>query len=255
MSHLYLDWIEDEDLINAVKKVHEIFAKAAKQTTLKTVTRNVIDPFTFIFETELLSEIDVEQWIADEVKRQIQKTLTNAIGDFHQTILGSVNGWTNLNTGHSTGVDVKKNDETVFAEIKNKYNTVTGARQDSVFNVLRKIANTKPEATCYLVHMVKKDKQSYDKLWKFNAKNVFYSHERVRLISGDKFYDLVAGSGSLSQLLTVLPSVISNSISEEEKITMGEIKAVKELKTHVGEELSTDNVLEFLLRKAYPNGN
>lgn len=35
----------------------------------------------------------------NETTRQAQKTLQNHIGDFHQNILGSVDGWINLKVG------------------------------------------------------------------------------------------------------------------------------------------------------------
>jgi len=253
MPNSYLRWIEDEDLVKAVKQVHKVFVDAAKNTTLTAITRNVIDPFTFVFETSFLSELNIKQWIADEAKRQIQKTLTNALGDFHQTILGSVNGWTNLRTGHSTGLDLMKDDKTVFAEIKNKFNTLTGARQDSVFNLLQDTANKNPKATCYLVHIIRDKKQPYDKEWVFKARKKRYAHARVRLISGDKFYNLVAGDGSLSQLLEVLPTVINSHLSNDEKITMGEIEAVQELADIVGDNFPSEKVIKYMFSKAYPN--
>jgi Eco47II restriction endonuclease len=255
MPNSYLDWIKDEDLVNAVKQMHKVFVKAATETTLNRITRNVIDPFAFVFETSLLSELNIKQWIADESKRQIQKTLTNALGDFHQTVLGSVDGWTNLKTGHSTGLDLMKDDGTVFAEIKNKFNTLTGSRRDSVFNVLQDTAKKNPKATCYLVHIIRDKEQPYDKEWVFKARKKKYSHSRVRLISGDNFYNLVAGDNSLYQLLKVLPSVINEHVSNDEKITMGEIEAVQELAKHVGEKFPAEEVIEYMFSKAYPNSN
>ncbi len=65
-----------------------------------------------------------EIWYKNETARQAQKTLQNHLGDFHQRILGSVKGWTDMHTGGV--IDLISHDTKIIAEVKNKYNTVSG---------------------------------------------------------------------------------------------------------------------------------
>ena len=93
----YLSFIDDaklEEIISAVlDKGREAITKAEKQ-----FGRNVIDPFATIFEIASF-EINATEWQNNEQVRQAQKSLSNQIGNFHQQLLGSLNGWQNLGSG------------------------------------------------------------------------------------------------------------------------------------------------------------
>jgi hypothetical protein len=73
-----------------------------------------------------------DQWTANEEIRQSQKSLSNAIGLFHQYILGSINGGQLLPTGGI--VDIVNHNSRVIGEVKNKHNTLKGSDKSSLYS-------------------------------------------------------------------------------------------------------------------------
>lgn len=86
------------------------------------------------------SYYDITKEKLDEQRKRIQKekAFTMKLGDFHQDLMGSFNGWENYKTGHETGCDVGKIDGSCIAEIKNGRNTMNSSSQESVINKLKK---------------------------------------------------------------------------------------------------------------------
>lgn len=114
----YLIWIDDKNLEEIVIRLLDKASKARFGAD-KNLNKNVIDPFSAIFEMSGF-DIDHKTWIKNEKTRQAQKTLQNHIGNFHQSILGSVNGWADKKTGNV--VDIVSTQKKILAEVKNKYN-------------------------------------------------------------------------------------------------------------------------------------
>jgi hypothetical protein len=116
----YLSWITDTNLKKEVSYLLSI-AKDAQNVAADEFGKNIIDPFSAIFEMSGF-EIDYLTWLKSETTRQAQKTLQNHIGDFHQNILGYSEGWTNMKVGNVIDLVSEKNK--AIAEIKNKFNTI-----------------------------------------------------------------------------------------------------------------------------------
>jgi len=209
----YLKYISDENLINAVDKVIKVIEKAENEADVK-LYKNVVDPFSALFHG-ITHKISYKEWIKQEKARQIQKTMQNAIGDFHQNILGSVKGWENL--GSSGGLDVKSRKQKIIAEIKNKYNTTKGNHRTELYDAI-KVMLRKEEYkgfVGYYVEIIPKNKSIYDisftpsdnKIKKQRPKN-----KRIRVIDGVSFYAKATGRKlALQELFEVLPIVISNN--------------------------------------------
>ena len=117
-----LSFISNKDLYENVEAVLNIAHKATEDSERKLYS-NVIDPFSALFEAMSIN-IKLSGWIKKEKSRQLQKTIQNAIGIFHQEILGSFSGWKSLGTG--SVVDLVNEDLKIIAEVKNKYNTTKG---------------------------------------------------------------------------------------------------------------------------------
>src|SRR4051812_10856612 len=118
----YLKWIDDENLIFSVK--HLLAKSVAARKGVK-FEKNVIDPFSAIFQIAGF-EIDYNGWYESEATRQAQKTLQNHVGDFHQNILGHSKNWINKKTG--SVIDLVSEKFHFVAEVKNKYNTISGGK-------------------------------------------------------------------------------------------------------------------------------
>ena len=69
---------------------------------------------------------------------EIEKATTMAWGDFHQCLMGSFKDWSNFKTGHDTGCDIGKEDNSCVAEIKNNTNTMNSSSKESVLAKLKK---------------------------------------------------------------------------------------------------------------------
>ena len=82
-----LTWITHERLTEIVKQLVE----EGRPKTTGISYSNVVDPFSAVFDMAV-NNMSFSEWTRAEIRRQHQKTLQNAIGKFHQTVLGSVNG-------------------------------------------------------------------------------------------------------------------------------------------------------------------
>ena len=121
----YVEFVSDEDFLECVRKVVESY---------QTLDENVIDEFKTIFDV-CVNQINFDEWLKFELTRQQDKTINNKIGEFHQELLGKVDGWVDLGMGDETEIDLKKEDNTVFVELKNKYNTMNSSSEKRIFNL------------------------------------------------------------------------------------------------------------------------
>ncbi len=91
---VYLPYISDQDLRKAVKIVVDCILSTQQRQEAE-MYRNVIDSFSAIFDGSVQG-FSLEDWLQKERSRQIQKTVQNQIGEFHENILSSVPGWKKL---------------------------------------------------------------------------------------------------------------------------------------------------------------
>lgn len=206
-------WINDSDLKNEVILLLSI-AKSAQKAAVDEFGKNVIDPFSAIFEMSGF-EIGYDIWLKSETTRQAQKTLQNHIGDFHQNILGYSKNWTNKGVGNI--VDLMSKKYKTIAEIKNKYNTISGGKLSDLYYSLEKQISPKSSIykgyTAYYVAIIPKKGKRYNKPFTPSDKDKGEKcplNEHIREIDGASFYSLVTGSESaLEDLFDVLPEVIN----------------------------------------------
>lgn len=230
----YLSYVSDDDLRRHTKKVLDISEAAVTDAEIK-LYRNVVDPFSAVFDS-LRQSISLVDWLKQEKSRQIQKTMQNAIGDFHADILGSVDGWKKLPTGHV--LDLKNDDRKIVAELKNKWNTTKGNHMRDIYqDIESQLDGAYRGCTGYYVEIVPHHTTPYDKPFT-PSDNVHHrrmpENDKIRVIDGKSFYALVTGEqDALTNLYKVLPKVISEILGKTEPS---------------GEEI---NLLETLFEKAY----
>ncbi|MGL1890360.1 MAG: Eco47II family restriction endonuclease [Spirochaetaceae bacterium] len=216
----YLPYITDDRLLELVKEVLNV-GIAKKETALKEFNKNVIDPFGAYFEAGAFN-IDYITWVESETIRQCQKTLQNHIGDFHQKILGSVEGFDDLGVGANSGVDLECKSKMIVAEIKNKHNTVTGGKlADQYYSLERQVmpkSSTYKGYTAYFVNIIPKKPERFNIPFTPSDKDKGSqcpANELIRRIDGASFYTLVTGyENALEQLHNILPTVIEKVLSE-----------------------------------------
>lgn len=115
--------------------------------------KNKIDIFKQIFD-EHFNNTSTEQLIEKEIVRQVDKSYGGAIGAFHENILGGIEGY---EVGKLSGYDIKKSDNTLFADIKNKHNTMNSPAMEGLYIKLKKFADEFKTAKCYWVQILAND--------------------------------------------------------------------------------------------------
>jgi Eco47II restriction endonuclease len=206
-----LPFISNEDLYQHVEVVLSK-AKLAKKKSEKNIFSNVLDPFSALFDISYQG-ITFEKWLKQEKSRQVQKTLQNAIGNFHQSIIGSSYGWENLNIG--VVADVVHKEKKIVAEIKNKHNTTKGNHKTKVYEDLKLLINTMYTGYVgYYVEIIPKNKKPYNVPFmpSNNRKHEkMASNKNIRVIDGRSFYALATGyPNALRDLYEMLPQVIAD---------------------------------------------
>jgi hypothetical protein len=205
MENKYVTFISDDHLLACISDLHKAYLKAKSNITKKKLYSNKVDTIKLTFDAKF-NDIDEENLIQSEILRQIDKSTNNSIGTFHEQILGGIKGF---ETGKLRGYDIKANDDTLFADIKNKHNTMNSSAAEALFQKLARYADNYKKAKCYWVQILSKG--SFCELWSSDINGKEYSHSRVYKISGDRFYALLSGQNdAMFQLYKALPIAITD---------------------------------------------
>lgn len=227
MKNKYVNFITDEHFLTCIGNLHNAYLKAKNNITKKNFYSNKVDTIKLTFDSKF-NDIDEEKLIQSEILRQIDKSINNSIGTFHEQILGGIKGF---EAGNLSGYDIKATDNTLFADIKNKHNTMNSSAAEALFQKLKRYADDYKQAKCYWVQILAKG--SFCELWSGDINGKEYSHSRVYKISGDQFYALLSGQqDAMFQLYKALPSAIKDYLkSVEETEEIAENSALEEIKS------------------------
>lgn len=247
-TNKYLSYITDEHLMSSIAQLYDAYQKAKEKLTRKKFYKNKIDVFKLTFDKEF-NHLSEEDLINFEMSRQIDKSVNNAMGTFHENILGCVTGFSK---GSNSGFDIKAVDDSLFADIKNKHNTMNSSSAESLFQKLSRYADDYKNSTCYWVQLLSTD--SFDEQWFSIINGKEYSHSRVRKISGDRFYALLTGQeDALFQLYQILPVAIKHFLRTVDEETIHSNSAANEIieaknKTDrtIMDQISFDNYCYYL---------
>ncbi len=205
MKNKYVDFISDGHFIQCVANLHKAYVKAKNDISKKKFYSNKVDTIKLTFDSQF-NDLDEESLIQAEILRQIDKSINNSIGTFHEEILGGITGF---EKGLLSGFDIKATDNTLFADIKNKHNTMNSSSAESLFQKLKYYADMHKKANCYWVQILATG--SFNEKWTAIINGKEYSHSRVYKISGDQFYALLSGQeDAFLQLYKALPMVVSD---------------------------------------------
>lgn len=243
MANKYVNFITDEHFLECIKNLHNSYLRAKADISKKKFYNNKIDTIKLTFDSKF-NHIKEENIIEIEILRQIDKSINNSIGTFHEQILGGIKGY---EIGNLSGFDIKAEDDTLFADIKNKHNTMNSSSAESAFQKLARFADDNKKANCYLVQVLAK--KSFNKKWEAIINGKEYSHSRVFIISGDQFYEMLSGvENSLFQLYKELPNAIkdflksSEAWSEKENFILDELaEEAKKNNRSILDEVAIEN--------------
>lgn len=222
----YVDFVSDEHFLSCVKYVCDGYVVKQKSVDMKRLTRNSLDVFKLIFDIHKVTK-GIDKWIKAEVTRQDDKTISNRIGEFHQKLLGGVNGWIDLGKGHPLGIDLMDKDEENFIELKNKHNTVKKKDLPVVFDNLKKVTEKYPKGIAYYAYIIPEKRNNVKKVWKIPHRK---PNERIIEICGFKLYELITGDGkNLIKVWEAIPKAINDlsiekiNYSENDKVKLREL--------------------------------
>jgi Eco47II restriction endonuclease len=213
MPRIHLPFIDDSVIEQIVADTLSVAIEAQKTADTE-FNRNVIDPFAALFEMKGFN-LSAQQWLQQEKNRQAQKTLANQLGDFHQRVLGAIDGWENA--GRNGGlVDVIHPQKKIICEIKNKHNTIKASDQKNLYEALEQLVMPKGQQykgyTAYYVQIIPKNAVRFNKEFtpSDNAKGSKKpANPLIRTIDGWSFYRLATGvENALEQLFDKLPALI-----------------------------------------------
>lgn len=204
-----LTWIDNEALYVEVEKHFGKFFDLSKPLQKPLPP----DPFlilaqSFITGESLDSSLDFEQ------TRKINKSLSNAIGDMHQSILGIAPHWESL--GSTGGVlDIRTRPgyvhpvigKPIVAEVKNRFNTIKGSDEKVVWDKIDQAARL-TNSQGYLFQIVPSSANRYDEEWEPSGRK---AKETVRCCDGATAYEIVfEHKGALHELYEAIPAVFAD---------------------------------------------
>ena len=245
----YLSFITDDHLLTCIANLHNSYLRAKNNITRDHFYANKVDTIKLTFDSKF-NDISEEDLIQSEILRQIDKSINNSIGTFHEQILGGVKGY---EIGKFSGFDIKAEDNSLFADIKNKHNTMNSSSAEALFQKLSRYADDNKKAKCYWVQILAT--KSFNTLWSGVINGKEYSHSRVYKISGDQFYALVTGEDdAFYKLYKVLPLAIEdylktlkNEDSVPENSALDEIKTtIKTTNRSILDQITFDNYSYYL---------
>ena len=220
----YVDFVSDEHFLKCVKWVCDSYPVKSDVVNIDKLRTNVVDPFKMIFDL-INGKMSVNNWIKNEEIRQSDKTINNRIGEFHQKLLGGVNGWINLGVGDESKVDLKKENNSIFIELKNKFNTVNSDSLSKVRDKLEKAVKAYPKSIAYWAFIIEKDGSSGESDWNYLGKD----DKRIKRIWGAKVYELVTDDkDALEKTWKALPKAIENVMGKQFKISSEDMKKLVE---------------------------
>lgn len=217
MIHDYgLDWIDQDALYEVTAHVFEkaIAARTAKQL-------NPPDPFTLVAQAVISGE-SLESVLEFETTRAINKTLSNNVGLWHQSVLSLSPEWENLGS-NGGGIDLKMKpgfvderfNKPLVAEVKNRFNTIKASDEKELWDKLDLTAKTHA-AVAYVFQIVPKTTERYDRPWKVSGR---LEKETIRCCDGATAYDLVFHrQGALFDIYNALPDILSDVLNRDSGI-------------------------------------
>lgn len=204
MKNYNLGFISNENIFNHVKETVLLYSA---NIDLKKFNKNIIDPIKLTFDAKVYGRT-MEEVIASECIRQMDKSNNNHIGYFHQNIFRYAgNGW----TVPKEGFDVLNEEKHIFVEMKNKHNTMNSAASQKTYMKMQNKIVRDSRATCMLVEVISKCSQN--KTWIVTVDKEQFDNEHIRRVSMDKFYEIVFGDPlAFAKLCKALPNILDDVI-------------------------------------------
>lgn len=224
-----LNFIKYEDFKTHVKNTINKYISSNDKYDLDRFNRNIIDPVKVVFDKAVYNKT-WKEIINSEVLSQRDKSNANQIGYFHQGIFnyidhcivpknGDQGGW-DIIVDFDNGYKLENNDtiHRIYIEMKNKHNTMNSAASAKTYIKMQNQLLTDDDCACFLVEAIAK--KSQDIIWKTSVDSKIVSHNRIRRVSIDKFYEIITGDYlAFYKIFMVLPDVIDEVLKENPQMS------------------------------------
>lgn len=207
-----LGFICDDDIYNHVKETVSLYRTTIN---LAQFNENIVDPVKLTFDSKVYAKTP-EEIIEAECIRQIDKSNNNTIGYFHQNLFKYAgDGW-EVPANGVTGFDVQNPSRHIYAELKNKHNTMNSASSSKTYMKMQGQILSDDQSVCMLVEVIAK--KSQNKKWEVSIDKRKFAHNNIRRVSIDQFYGIVFGDNqAFFKLCRALPSILDDVLSEQEQ--------------------------------------
>jgi hypothetical protein len=204
MQSYNLGFISDENIFNHVKQT---VLRYSANIDLKEFNKNIVDPIKLTFDAKVYGR-SIEEVVASECMRQMDKSNNNHIGYFHQNLFQYAgNGWKVPNEGF----DVVNEEQHIFVEMKNKHNTMNSSASQKTYMKMQNKILRDSRATCMLVEVIAT--KSQNRTWVVSVDGEQFNNDHVRRVSIDKFYEIVFGdSEAFAKLCRALPLILDDVV-------------------------------------------
>ena len=173
------DWLSDELLEAATTTFVDSIARC-KDEQQERVRRNVLDPFSLASIAHVFGVDTADDILGYASTSAVIGCIGNALGRFHQQVLGGADGWRD----HDRGFDLISDERRLLAEVKNKHNTMNSSNRRQVEDDLKAALRQRESGwTAYLAIIIPKNPQRYETEL---APNLFE-------VDGASFYRIVSG--------------------------------------------------------------
>ncbi len=191
-----LPWVSEDDFERELVRLKTSCRNALSESERRR-KKNVVDPFLSLMKSDTFRIKSVCELRSSQDTESANRGLSNAIGLFHQGILGSVEGWEN----HDDVYDLRSEKKKMIVELKNKHNTMNSTDRSGVIQKLsNSIQKEAADWTAALVLIIPSEPERYRK----NIGN------RIIEMDGASFYHLVTGhSDAIRQLFEHLSNRLS----------------------------------------------
>lgn len=171
------------------------------------------DPFLIVAQASVTGT-SFQDGMAFEEIRKVNKSISNALGNKHQYILGIAPNWKSLGaTGGVLDVRTKPGylhprfGKAIVAEVKNRFNTIKSSDEKDVWDKIDQAARLS-DAQGYLFQIVPKTPERYDEMWEPSGRS---AKPTVRCCDGATAYELVFGyHDALYELYCALPEILED---------------------------------------------
>lgn len=216
-EHSYgLDWIDEDALYDVTAHVFANVIERVRSIRLQAPP----DPFTIVAQAVLFGQ-DADSMMAFEKLRGINKTISNAVGNWHQAVLGLAKGWEDR--GRTGGVvdlfvRVSEGAAPIAVEVKNRYNTIKASDEKELWDKLNTLAMSNG-SKAYLVQIVPKTPVRYDRPWKVSGREL---RETIRCCDGATAYAWAFGvDDALRQLYDAFPRILEDVLGKNSFVADG----------------------------------